>query len=62
MAVCKYVRHHSLCLCGLFVCMWFVCACCSYVIKELIQTEKLYVEDLAQIVLVCINCYFVSHS
>jgi len=27
---------------------------CSYVINELIQTEKQYVEDLAQIVLVCI--------
>ena len=35
-----------------------VCLCCSYVINELIQTEKLYVDDLAQIVLVCI----VSHS
>jgi len=27
---------------------------CSYVVNELMQTEKLYVEDLAQIVLVCI--------
>jgi len=35
-----------------------VCLCCSYVINELIQTEKLYVDDLAQIVLVCIA----SHS
>ena len=33
---------------------------CSYVINELIQTEKLYVDDLAQIVLVCINSVVLS--
>jgi len=33
---------------------------CSYVINELIQTEKLYVDDLAQIVLVGIICHSVS--
>jgi len=38
-------------MCGLCVCI------CRYVINELIQTERLYVEDLAQIVEVCIVFY-----
>jgi len=40
------------------LCSPFACLFCSFVINELIQTEKQYIEDLAQIVLVCI----VSHS
>ena len=42
----------------------YVCVCLfsSYVINELIQTEKQYVEDLAQIVLVCIVSHSISHS
>jgi len=40
--------------------VWY--AFCSYVISELIQTEKLYVEDLAQIVLVSIVCHSVSSN
>jgi len=40
----------------------FVCLFCSYVINELIQTEKQYVEDLAQIVLVCIFSPSIGHS
>jgi len=35
-----------------------LCFFCSFVIKELIETEKLYVEDLAQIVLVCCLSFF----
>ena len=54
-------RHHS----GLVRCvpkhaLCVVCVFCSYVLNELIQTEKLYVEDLAQIVLVCTGSYSIK--
>ena len=44
------------------ICSPHACLFCSYVINELIQTEKLYVEDLAQIVLVSIVCHFTNNS
>jgi len=49
--ICK--THVTVFVWSVYVCM---CVCSSYVINELIQTEKLYVDDLAQIVLVCIFC------
>ena len=32
---------------------------CSYVVKELLQTERVYVQDLGEIIKVCV-CVFVD--